>query len=267
MRTKRAVEGISASFQAPQGDVLPSSFHDAEAEAVKNKATEEKLEEREMVSMGHEDKTFDPSDKAVAHESAAPRLSQPVALDTPEGPSSSEPMRRRENEVVVDSVFDDETVDASFLTTMEDQAGLTLDGGETAPVTPPVGPMQLPSTPRHTHSTRMHDSQDDADHESKKARVEDHKKQKINQLMQKHEAMIPVVKVGTDEFATMDDYSTELDMNVDVLEDEYWCDEDQVQLGEGPDALWSSLPLDKPPPNPEPWVDQLADEIEIQRLL
>ena len=265
--TKRAVEGISASFQAPQGDVLPSSFHDAEAEAVKNKAAEEKLEEREMVSMGHEDKTFDPRDKAVAHEPAVPRLSQPVALDIPEGPSSAEPMRRREDEVVVDSVFDDDAVDASFLTEMENQVDLTFDGGEAAPVTPPVGPMQSPSTPRLAHSTRMHDSQDDADHETKKARVADHKKQKINQLMQQHEAMIRVVKVGTDEFATMDDYSTELDMNADVLEDEYWCDEDQVQLGEVPDALWSNLPLDKPPSNPEPWVDQLADEIEIQRLL
>ena len=38
-------------------------------------------------------------------------------------------------------------------------------------------------------------------------------------------------------------------------------------LLELPDALWSNLPLDKPPPTPEPWVDQFADEIEIQRLL
>ena len=113
----------------------------------------------------------------------------------------------------------------------------------------------------------MHGSQEDADHEAKKARVADQKKQKINQLMQEHETMIRVVKVGTDEFATMDDCSTELDMSVDVLDDEYWCDEDQVQLGEVPDALWSNLPLDKPPPNPESWVDQLADEIEVQRLL
>ena len=133
-------------------------------------------------------------------------------------------MCRRENEVVVNSVFGDDAVDAA----MENHVDLTFDGGESAPVTPSVGPMQLPPTPRHAHSTRMHDSQDDADHETKKARVADHKKQKINQLMQQHEAMIRVVKVGTDEYATMDDYSTELDMNADVFEDEYWCDEDQV---------------------------------------
>ena len=34
-----------------------------------------------------------------------------------------------------------------------------------------------------------------------------------------------------------------------------------------PDALWSKAPLDKPPPPPDAWVDQLADEVEIQRLL
>ncbi|CAL1138514.1 unnamed protein product, partial [Cladocopium goreaui] len=111
---------ISASFQV----------HDAEAEAVKNKAAEEKLEEREMVSMGHEDKTFDPRDKAVAHESAVPRPNQLVALDIPEGPSSFEVMRRRADEVVVDPVFDDDAVDASFLATMEDQVDLTHDGGQ-----------------------------------------------------------------------------------------------------------------------------------------
>jgi hypothetical protein len=124
-------------------------------------------------------------------------------------------VRRRADEVVVDSVFDDDAVDASFLATMEDQVDLTHDGGQAASVTPPVGPMQLPPTPRHPHFTRMHDSQEDADHEVKKARVADQKKQKINQLMQEHEAMIRVVKVGTDEFATMDGYSTQLDMSVD----------------------------------------------------
>ena len=126
-------------------------------------------------------------------------------------------MRRRADEVLVDSVLDDDAVDASsFLATMEDQVDLTHDGGQAASVTPPVGPMQLPPTPRHPHFTRMHDSQEDADHEVKKARVADQKKQKINQLMQEHEAMIRVVKVGTDEFATMDGYSTQLDMSVDV---------------------------------------------------
>ena len=266
--TRRAVEGVSASFQAPKSDVLLSSFHDADAEAVRNKAAEEKLEEREMVSMCHEDKTFDPNDRETTRDSAVPRPSQSEALDTPEIPSS-DAVRGRAGEVVVDSVFDDDdAVDASFLTTMEDQVDLTHDDGQSAPVTPPVGPMQLPPTPRQPHSTRTHEGQGDAEHEVKKAKVGEQKKQRINQLMQQHESMIRVVKVGTDEFATMDDYSTELDINVDVPDDELWRDEDQVQFGEVPDALWSNLPLDRPPPTPEPWVDQLADdEIEIQRLL
>ncbi|CAL1133375.1 unnamed protein product [Cladocopium goreaui] len=217
--------------------------------------------------MCHEDKTFDPNDRETTRDSAVPRPSQSEALDTPEIPSS-DAVRGRAGEVVVDSVFDDDdAVDASFLTTMEDQVDLTHDDGQSAPVTPPVGPMQLPPTPRQPHSTRTHEGQGDAEHEVKKAKVGEQKKQRINQLMQQHESMIRVVKVGTDEFATMDDYSTELDINVDVPDDELWRDEDQVQFGEVPDALWSNLPLDRPPPTPEPWVDQLADdEIEIQRM-
>ena len=113
-----------------------------------------------------------------------PWPSQPVALDIPEGLSSYEPMRRRADEVVVESVFVNDAADASYLATMEDAVDLTHDGGHAAPVTPPVGSMQLPPTPRHPQSTRMHDSQEGADHEAKKARVADQKKQKINQLMQ-----------------------------------------------------------------------------------
>ena len=34
-----------------------------------------------------------------------------------------------------------------------------------------------------------------------------------------------------------------------------------------PESLWSSAPLGKPPAAPEVWVDQLADYVEINRLL
>jgi hypothetical protein len=57
--TKRSVEGHSASFSAPQGAVLPSPFHDKDAEDVKRKMLEERTEERETLSMGQEDKPLD----------------------------------------------------------------------------------------------------------------------------------------------------------------------------------------------------------------
>ena len=61
--------------------------------------------------------------------------------------------------------------------------------------------------------------------------------------------------------------TTEIYMEEDVLDDELWVDEDQVKLGDVPDALWSDAPLDKPPAAPELWIDHLADEVEINRLL
>ena len=113
----------------------------------------------------------------------------------------------------------------------------------------------------------LHGPDDDEDHEAKRARVEAQKKQKINRMMEFNESMIRTVKIGTDEFSTLDDYSNELDMTEDPPDDDFWNDEDQVSFASVPDALWSDLPLDKPPPTPEAWIDALADNVEIDRLL
>eukprot|EP00435_Cladocopium_sp_Y103_P051743 s1348_g16.t1 len=48
--------------------------------------------------------------------------------------------------------------------------------------------------------------------------------------MQQNEAMIRVVKVGADEFSTLDDYGQELDLEKDVPENEFWCDEDEIKF-------------------------------------
>eukprot|EP00435_Cladocopium_sp_Y103_P011058 s2028_g2.t2 len=76
-----------------------------------------------------------------------------------------------------------------------------------------------------------------------------------------------MVKFGSEEFATLDNYETELNWEEDEHEDDLWSGEDQLQFTEVPDSVWSSMPLDKAPPPPERWVDQIADEREIQRLL
>jgi hypothetical protein len=75
------------------------------------------------------------------------------------------------------------------------------------------------------------------------------------------------VKVGADEFATLDDYENELDLDASTPEDDFWCDEDQLRFDNVPDALWSNAPLDKQPQAPEAWTDALADAVEIDRLL
>ena len=46
-----------------------------------------------------------------------------------------------------------------------------------------------------------------------------------------------------------------------------WKDEDSLQFSGVPEALWSDATTDKPPGNPEVWVDRLADQVEIERLL
>ena len=85
--------------------------------------------------------------------------------------------------------------------------------------------------------------------------------------MEFNESMIRTVKVGADEFATLDDYENELDLDADTLEDEFWCDEDQLRFDNVPDALWSNASLDKQPQAPDAWIDELADAVEIDRLL
>ena len=64
-------------------------------------------------------------------------------------------------------------MDSSFLPAMESQFGAQTDPGQSAPVTPPMTSMALPPTPRQPHDTRAHGpDDDDADHESKRARLE-----------------------------------------------------------------------------------------------
>ena len=212
--TKRHVAGQPASFNAPVGAVLPSAFHDKDAEDVKQKQLEEKAEERETFSMGQEDPSQNEPEKFELETMEGMKdASIPKEHATGMEISGSAPSRpKRPGEVEVTSVFYDE-VDSSFLPSMETQVDATQDAGLSAPVTPPVISGQLPPTPRQQCSTRTHETEVVDDHESKRAKIESQKKQKINQLREYNESMIRTVKVGTDEFATMDDYEHELDIN------------------------------------------------------
>ena len=55
MPTKIKCEAPSVGFQVPQGEIEPSAFHDADAEAVREKAREELREESERVDMSAHD--------------------------------------------------------------------------------------------------------------------------------------------------------------------------------------------------------------------
>ena len=266
--TKRAVPAKSASFSLPQGPVLPSPLHDKDAEDVKQKKVEEQAEEREAFSMGQHDQRAEPKQYDVEQlegmhdDSVTMQHGTGVDVDAP----SFAARPKRPGEVEVTSVFDDVVADSSLLSSMEAQVDSPSDPGLAAPVTPPVIALQLPPTPRQQHATRTHGDDVEENHEAKRAKLESLKKQKINQLRESHEAMIRTVKVGSDEYATMDDYENEVDMD-DGPDTEYWEDEDQLTFSDVPDALWCAGSLEKQPQAPESWVDQLADQVEISRLL
>ena len=67
------------------------------------------------------------------------------------------------------------------------------------------------------------------------------------------------------EYFTVDDYTTDLDLEEEDNED-VWAGEDDVKLQGIPMELWSDHPIDKQPPFPDRWIDDLADKVEIQRL-
>ena len=75
------------------------------------------------------------------------------------------------------------------------------------------------------------------------------------------ERRVEVTQVGAESYYHMDDIIGEEEMAVWSQENE---EEDEQSL-EIPDALWSDAPLDRVPPDPPKWVDDLADEVEEKR--
>ena len=98
--------------------------------------------------------------------------------------------------------------------------------------------------------------------------MEEAKKQRINRLRLEYEERLSAVRIAYKEYFTMDDNSTDLTVDDEIdEEDEFWYGEDEVKLGDIPEALWSDAPTDVIPSHaPEAWIDELADQVEIQRL-
>ena len=67
----------------------------------------------------------------------------------------------------------------------------------------------------------------------------------------------------------MDDYSTELDVEDDIEEEhDDWVGENEIQLTGVPEQLWFDFPEGMVPTEaPEPWVEELADKTEVDRLV
>eukprot|EP00435_Cladocopium_sp_Y103_P019491 s291_g4.t1 len=112
--------------------------------------------------------------------------------------------------------------------------------------------------------------QAEEDHDAKKAKLAAQKKARIEVVKATYEQMIRAGKIGENEFHTMDNYEAGFTWDRDdddALVDDVWIDEDSLQFNGVPEALWSDAPSDKAPGQSEAWVDKLADEVEIARLL
>ena len=87
----------------------------------------------------------------------------------------------------------------------------------------------------------------------------------ISRLKVEYEKRLSEVKLAYKEYFTVDDCTTDLDLEEEDNED-VWAGEDDVKLQGIPMELWSDHPIDQQPPFPDRWIDDLADKVEIQRL-
>eukprot|EP00435_Cladocopium_sp_Y103_P038874 s175_g10.t1 len=143
------------------------------------------------------------------------------------------------------------------------------DPGLAVPVTPPRHFIQVDDeSPRAAASARPSSFEVDDETERKKQKAEESKRQRINRLKAEYETRLSEVKLAYKEYFTVDDYTTDLDVTEDFNDDDdIWADEDSVNLQSSiPLQVWSDHPIDQTPPVPDSWIDDLADQVEIERL-
>eukprot|EP00435_Cladocopium_sp_Y103_P042938 s2725_g12.t1 len=238
--TKANRDPIGSSFSLPQGAIEQSAFFDAEGEAVREKARELAREDAELAGMMEHDK---PS----------------ATIEVPKQVSFADAVEAEVSDEETQNIFDD---------VPPVQVSSSGASGSAGPaILPPVfaasPDVHQPTTPRMSPSTRLHDDGPD-DHENKKARVELQKKQRVERLAAEYVRQIRTVKVAEEEFFTMDEYETDLQLD-DSFESPL-LEEDDVTLDQIPEALWSDCSVDAVPPDPPAWVDSLADQVEVERL-
>ena len=131
------------------------------------------------------------------------------------------------------------------------------------PTTPEVIRI-APDTPRASASTRSHDAETN-EQESKRARVETSKTQRIERISKDYASKIRAVQFAKDSLYKMDEYETDLRLDDHNLGDA-WFDEDEIKFDKIPNELWSDAPLDKKPAAPGGDMGYLLDQVEFSRL-
>ena len=250
--TKIKREALSVGFQLPQGEIEPSSFHDAEGEEVREKAREELREESEKIGMGEHDER---RELPAVEDDAPPEVSFGACVED----------------------MEDWFLALGDETDQRENPGGTASSsrGNEAPVTPVViddgsGQFAVPTTPRASLTTRLHDEGDDdvdiEEHQNKRLKPEDPKRARIQRIAAESSAKINSVQFGGSEFHTMDKYDDDLDLEKPDETLELWAGEDDLQFNDVPEDLWSNFNMEQQPEEPPAWVDVLANELEISRL-
>ena len=199
--TKNQPQAISGSFNAPAGQIEPSAFFDEDAEAVRLKHLEEQREEAEVTEVALHDRP--PPFEGV--------------------PTQEEPQKRVGSFAPEEGIFNDDDDDDDDDATGDPRAHLPPDmvfsepSSASAPMEVPQTPdvfATLPATPRGSQTIRTHDDQPgDEDHESKRARPESSKKERVERLSAEYASMIRAVKISTETFHTMDEYEQDLQLD------------------------------------------------------
>ena len=235
---KRAVP--KAVGDVPVGPIEESRLHDKDAEDVIQHAEAEQRTHEEQSAMASQD----------------PLL---LVLEQSKEPADGERVT-----VFDDAVSGSEMPNAAM--TVEAPAGSALSTGQTGaveledpglavPVTSPRDFVAMSDSPRASASARPRTFDDEET--AKKQKTEDAKRQRINRWKMEYEKRLREVKLAYKEYFTVDDYTTDLDLQDDSNDDDddVWAGEDDVKLHGIPLELWSDDPLDQTPKTPEKWID------------
>ena len=192
--TKRRVTAKPVTFVPPIAPVEPSRLVDEDAEAVKAKAQEEQREQEELEKMS----VFDRPEEIQRDvqfgdgrifsddgEMEKPPMAFGAAMDSSGAPSSTFNV-------------------APSPSLMPSSSTPHLKHGLDVPATPldPGTATAAPVSPRTLPATREHEIETE-ETESKRAKTEDHKKQRVERLAAEQEKMIRTIKFGGEEYTTL----------------------------------------------------------------
>ena len=239
---------------------IVSKFKSEEAEAVAAKAVEENREALEMEKMAAAD---DPK-KAIL----VPFEDEEQLEKAPKEDIVVEEQAIEEDENVKDQQMVATTPDAPVL-----DLKLSMDAKTAYKQDVPLGVGAASSSlrpeidePRSSPTTRSNAEGDD-EHSSKKARMSPLKKLRIDRVAEDMVSCIRTVSIGDEELYTIDEPDTDpLEHNTldEIYDFEY--DDSPVDGKELPECLWYHGETDEKPPEPEGWIDKVAEEVELKRL-